>query len=139
MEIYDVMLGDGVIGDVAVTKEGLYVRFSCKCKLPDTQIYRLMVWCDGKKIDLGVCVPEGNWFVLYRRVQRKHIGEGKMRFSVSLNKTCSGECFVPIDPQKPFPYLASLRNVSLQKQGGCFGVLLSEKFPVFHPGMQNCQ
>ena len=126
MEHYDVMLGGGVVGDVGVAREGLYLRFSCKCKLPDSQIYRLTVRCDGKQTDLGICVPEGEWFALDRRVQSKHIGVGKLSFCVSPNKLCSDECFVHIDSSMPFPYLSRLQHAHFSRQGDCCGILLSE-------------
>lgn len=124
MERYDVMLGREIVGDVKVNIEGLYIRFSCKCKLPDSQIHRLMVRSDGKQMDLGICVPDGDFFVLDRRVQRKHIGEGDLNFCVSPNKPCTNENFIAINPEKPFPYISMLQNANLQKRGESYGILL---------------
>ena len=39
--IYDVMLADETVGTVEVTKQGLYYRFDCRCRLSGTVICRI--------------------------------------------------------------------------------------------------
>ena len=69
--MYSIFWESNPIGTAEVFEEGLYYRFSCKCFRELNGINRIIVINGKKKIDLGICVPEKNKFILSRRIPRK--------------------------------------------------------------------
>ncbi len=126
-KVYDIYMGGETVGKVQVFQEGLYYRFSCRCRLCTDVMYRLIVSCDDMKEDLGICVPCGDQFGLDCRLPIKRLGYGKFRFSVVPKHTKLGEDFIPIDPQEPFTYLTRLKDAYLQKRNGKLGICLKTK------------
>ena len=69
--MYNIFLESNAIGTADIFEEGLYYRFSCKCIRELNGINRIIVINGTKKIDLGICVPEKNNFILNRKIPRK--------------------------------------------------------------------
>ena len=81
-ENYDITLDASPVGSAQVEKQGLYYRFSCRCKLPDNGFYRIHVICGDKREDLGICVPMGDAFGMDKKLPAKKLGEGKPTFEL---------------------------------------------------------
>lgn len=127
MKCYNVMLNGCVVGTAATETEGLYQRFRIRCKPPDMQMYRLIVLCGSQRMDLGVCVPEDNLFVMNKRVQSKLLGEGDLQFHLEIWRNDQYTTFVPIDPQKSFDYLDRLPDARFEKKDGVWGLILLQQ------------
>ena len=56
-QTYEVKYGDLTVGTARAEKQGLYLCFSCRCRLPEEGMYRIHVVSDGVREDLGICVP----------------------------------------------------------------------------------
>ncbi len=126
--MYPVYFGDGEVGKVQVSREGLYYRFSCRCILSGNVVCRLRVDCGGKRESLGVVVPMGEGFGLDTRVPVKRIGEGTPRFSLGAKTESRGE-FIPLSPEEPFAYLERLKESFLEIRNGQAGVVLKASAP----------
>lgn len=125
MQLYDVSLNGEVTGSVCVTKEGLYTRFRCQCKLPDTQIRRLILVCNGRETDLGICVPQEDHYAVNKKIQSRQIGEGEMAFRItSTQQKCDGR-FVSILGNEPFSYISELEHMRLCVDNDRYGALLT--------------
>lgn len=103
------------VGAVELTREGLYYRLVCRCRLPGREIRRL--YADGEKI--GVLVPEDGELVLKTKVAAKRVKAG-CRFS--LEET--GGKFIPIRPGQPFGHLEMVRTSKLAFRDGEPGIFL---------------
>lgn len=123
---YEILRGGEPVGQARVEKQGLYYRFSCRCKLSGEVIYRITVACGEKCESLGVPVPEGNAFVLTARIPVSRLGDGEPIFrAVPRHPERDGK-FIPISPDTPFTYLNRLESAFLERRAGQTGIVLRE-------------
>lgn len=120
---YEIKLGDRPVGKAQVTREGLYYRFRCSCKLEQTSVCRVAVG----DVSLGILVPQGNGFGLDTKLPVKRFGEGIPEFRVVLNRPVLEGRFIPLSPEEPFAYIQRLKDAYLARQGGQLGVIIREK------------
>ena len=79
---YEVVYGTEPVGKAELIKQGLYCTVSCRCKIPEGKVCRLVVsWSDGWE-NLGIPIPEGDGLLLRKKFPAKHLGKGKLRFSL---------------------------------------------------------
>lgn len=123
---YQILMGEKSVGDVQVSRQGLYYCFSCRCRLSGEVVCRLTVTCGGETHSLGVPVPEGEVFVLRARLPVKRLGEGQPVFQVAPKHKHLSGIFVPLSPEEPFRYLSRLHNAVLERRGEQLGILLEE-------------
>lgn len=123
---YEVLLGKEAVGRVLVSREGLYLRFLCRCNLSGDVVCRLSVSCGGKEENLGVLVPEGDRFGLETKLPIKKLGQGTPAFCVLPNRVAAQEKFVPISPEEPFAYIEKLKKSFLARKNGVLGAIISE-------------
>ena len=124
---YEIYFGKNKAGRVQVTREGLYYRFFCRCKLSGDVVCRLLVRCGDQQESLGVVVPVEDGFGLEKRLPVKHLGEGDMEFFLMPKIDRIGGKFVPIYPEEPFSYIARLMDAFLARQNGQVGAVLPEE------------
>lgn len=71
------------VGSAEVQTEGCFYKISCSCDALPNRGNRIYA-TDGKEtIDLGICVPKGNRFVLTKRVPVKRLIWENLRFSIA--------------------------------------------------------
>lgn len=123
---YEIKQGDKVIGTVTVEKQGLYYRFSCRCRLTGEIMHRLVAVTGSGRTDLGVCVPMDGCFGVEKRVPCKKLGEGKPEFQLLPKHEGMRGRFVPVYPEEPFAYMTKLKDAFLATQNGQVGIVISE-------------
>ena len=126
---YPVFLGGQQIGEAVVHREGLYLCFLCRCRFSGEMIYRLMAEVGEKKENLGIPVPEGEWFCLHSRIPAKRLGEGELTVRAMPKHGVMPGRFVPLSPQEPFAYLKELKNAYLEIRNGQSGIVLRDEEP----------
>lgn len=114
------------MGTAVVTKEGLYYRFSCRCRCPGEPMRRILLICAGEQLDLGVCIPVDGQFGLEKRIPCKYLGEGMPEFRLVPKYQRLQERFVPVYPEEPFSYMAKLKDAYLQIRDGQMGIVIRE-------------
>lgn len=124
MEHYYVYFGKDQVGGVQVVRQGLYYRFTCRCRLAGDVICRLQVTCGDKRESLGIVVPMDGAFGLETKLPVKRLGEGKMEFLLLPKHENPAEHFIPISPEEPFSYIARLKEAYLVKRNGQQGILV---------------
>ena len=130
---YEVFFGNQPAGRVQVTRQGLYYRFVCLCKLTGDVVCRLYVSCGGQREILGVVVPTGEGFGLDTRQSVKRFRAGEPSLSlVPKNEMASGQ-FAPIVPEEPFAYIERLKTSFLVKKYGQMGSLLENYSEISNP------
>ena len=119
---YTVVFGHRQIGNVSVTRRGLYYSFHCRCALPREDIFRLMVRSGKACESLGVLVPADGGFRLDTSVPVKQIGEGELSFFVVPRRETVSGSFVPILDEEPFAYISRLKQSFLIRKEGQIGI-----------------
>ena len=117
-EFYPVSLDGKKVGNAYVSREGLYYRIRCKCKLPEGKPWRIRV-CG---IDLGVCCQMGQERGLQTRIPVKSIGF-QMEFTVYLPEK---QNFYPINEKEPFPRTEQLMSMCFVVRDGKPGLQIKD-------------
>ena len=116
-----------------VTRQGLYYRFVCRCKLTGEVVCRLYISCGGQQENLGVVVPSGDGFGLDTRLPVKRFREGEPSFSlIPKHEMVSGQ-FVPIVPEEPFAYIERLKTSFLVRKYGQLGIEIDGQNEISSP------
>ena len=112
--MFKILYNDKVVGQAEIAKEGLYYRIHCACTLPNSSIHRITVKDGENVLDLGICVPVDDKFVVNARIPVKYIkGESPEFYLVSgANKG------IPVATGKPFSQLDKLETARLQVTNG---------------------
>ena len=114
-ENYGVYFGSRLAGKLQVQRQGLYYRFTCRCRLSGDVVCRLRVTCGDRRESLGVVVPMDGGFGLDTRLPVKRLGEGEMVFTLVPKHGVPEGTFVPIYPEEPFAYIERLKKLSVRK------------------------
>lgn len=120
--VYELSAHGKAVGRVEVVKSGLYYSFRCVCDEDCRGICRISVVCDGKRENLGVCVPEDGKLMLRCKLPVKRFSGDDLRFELIDGK--AEYAFVPIDPEKPFPYIEKLGAARFCRKNGQTGLEL---------------
>jgi len=123
---YPILLGGQAVGQAQVRREGLYLCFSCRCRLSGEMIYRLTVGCGEHTQNLGIPVPNGGQFCLKTKIPAKLLGEGELKITAVPKHAALAGKFVPLSPEEPFAYLNRLKNAFLEVRAGQVGVVIPE-------------
>lgn len=121
---YELTRGDQHVGVVQVSRQGLYLHFSCRCDLSGTEICKVLMRCGGQEENLGVLVPVEGRFGLEKKLPAKRLGQGTPEFCLVTRQEQSDFRFVPIYPEEPFAYLHRLENAFLARQDGHLGIVI---------------
>ena len=127
MESFYCVTRNGIpCGKVAVSRQGLYYRFHCRCAFPDKDIFRLVLSKDGSYENLGILIPSGESFELTTKLPAKRFPEGEWSFHITSGRETTAEYFVPIRPEEPFAYLSRLKDSFLTYQNGQPGIRITK-------------
>ena len=121
---YKVFFGGQNVGNVRVSREGLYYCFHCRCRLSGEIVCKLIVTCGDVQVHLGVLIPTGEGFGLETKVPAKRLGEGEPSFHIQPNRVIMEGRFIPIKPEEPFAYIARLKEAFLARQEGQPGAVI---------------
>lgn len=116
--MFDILMDTKVVGSAELTKEGLYYRFFCTCKLPDDGIYRVTVSDGNHTRDLGVCVPSG----MVARVPQKYFQGDTLSFTLISNK--GEENRIVVNADTPFEELDMLDSSRLKIADGRVEIMI---------------
>ena len=123
---FDILLGGYPIGRAAVTRQGLYYHFDCRCDLSGEILYRLTVQCNGRTENLGIPAPEGGRFALRSRVAVKKLGVGVMEIRAEPKHMELAGQFIALSPQEPFTHLRRLQEAVFQIRQGQAGIFIPD-------------
>lgn len=131
----DINYDGEIIGRGEIRKEGLYYSISCKCDFSENGMYRLMLQCNGKNFNLGICVPEGGHFVLRTKIPVSMVGEGNLVIFPILKEQANAEIFFPVSNTEPFAHIAFLKDAVLETRGNTVGIrlILKDQISISNP------
>jgi len=143
---YEIMQAGKPVGKACVSRQGLYLCFSCRCEIPDGEIVRLIVESDGHRESLGVCVPMGNVFGVETKLPAKKIRDGNLEFYLEgsrkegdytqaapyvkeelTDEKCRQEQFIPVSEEQPFEQLDLLNDSHMEIRDGEAGIVIQVK------------
>ena len=156
VQTYEIKYGASPVGVAQMEMQGLYCRISCRCTLPDRELYRVHAAYPEKRVDLGICVPQGDSFGMDMMIPVKHLGTGEPVFEllpkdwkpedaeelpqsnptvqeqdpVTEESESAGhdtETFLPVWEDEPFEQLDILENAVLEVRDDQIGVIISEE------------
>ena len=123
---YTIDLGGETIGQAVITRENLYYRISCRCRLSGEVMYKVILKCGDTQEDLGILVPQNGAFCLAKQLPVKRLTGNTVSFSaVPHHQPLEGK-FVPLSPETPFSYLTKLENAYLARQNGQIGIVIQD-------------
>ena len=123
---YGVYFGKEQVGKVQVQRQGLYYRFTCRCRISGDVMCRLWVSSGDKRENLGLVVPMDGGFGLNTSLPVKRLGEGELTFTLLPKHDAPTGKFVPISPEEPFAYIERLKEAYLVRKGEQVGIELPE-------------
>lgn len=109
-----------VVGQAEIIREGLFYKIHCFCTLPDSGIYRIAVMDGETVLDLGICVPSGDKFVLNTRVPVKKINGDHVEFQL----VAGNKQGIPVATGREFPHLDKLETARLQVANGQWEIMI---------------
>lgn len=121
---YSVTWEERIVGQVRIVSRGLYSDIECRCKLPEGEIYRLWVYTDAEKTNLGVLYPGSEEFSLRRRLPTRDIPTLNPIFRIQRPAREADMRFVPVREDTPFAYLSLLPQSRYAVRDGVAGLLI---------------
>ena len=122
--MYEVFADEKAVGTVEATREGLYIRFSCRCQPVHRDMIRLWMICGEQEIDLGLCVPMDGGFGTEKRIPARQCGPGEPWFCLRHKDDTLRGKFIPLSPEEPFQYIHRLETALLQRRGTQLGIVI---------------
>ena len=122
--MYQVFQDEQAVGTVEAIREGLYIRFSCRCQPVHRDMIRLWMICGEKETDLGLCVPMDGGFGTEKRIPAKQCGPGELQFCLRHKDDTRRGKFIPLSPEEPFQYIHRLETAFLEKRGTRLGIVI---------------
>lgn len=104
------------VGRMQFDREGLYYRLSCRCNCRLEEAYRVFAVCNGEKIALGLCVPDGDLFTMHCHIPATRLPGTVERCELWPHKSENG--YIRLDAQKPFPCIPLLEKARFCVRGG---------------------
>lgn len=114
---YAVNFNGKQVGQVKLTRQGLYYHLICQCAVSGDTMYRLEASGGTRKTDLGILVPMGQGFGMETRFPVSRLGEGELSFCLHGDALEKRIC-IPIKPEEPFAYISRLKDAFLVIQDG---------------------
>ena len=120
---YTVIHNEKMVGNVILTRQGLYWKILCRCQLLGDQMLHLQLQINHEPFDLGLLIPTATGLELCKLIPVKQIGAGKPAFSLR-SRTAKAAQFIPVASDVPFPWLHHLDHCVFAKDNGKTGVKL---------------
>lgn len=112
--MFDIRFNGTIMGNANVKQKGLYYYINCTCKLPNRELYRVVMYDKSFRKDLGICVPHGDEFTISTRVPAKCF-QGDV-FTFELVREAKGEYV--ISDNMHFTHLDKLETARLYVANG---------------------
>lgn len=122
--IYQLKRMNRAVGQVTVSKEGLYYKIEASLRLPKGSRYRLTVCFEHNTMDLGLCIPQGDMFIMCTKIPIKRFCGDSFTFMLSEKNERK---VIPIQDNKPFSHLDILPQCSFSRENGKAVVIIHQK------------
>ena len=124
--MFPVYYGEKECGSAILEKQGLYYRILCKCKIPVCRPCRIQLSADGKTINLGTCIKEGNTYLLDTKIPIKYLHGKNICFTMDSNTLKDHKTFFPVNDNVPIPHVDKLEKARLVRKGETIGIIFED-------------
>lgn len=121
---YTIYMDHNVAGTVTTEKYGLYLNISCRCKLLQDGVYRLIVREDDHYEDLGILLRDDSGYFLTTKVPKKRLISENLTFEIVKKESKNNGKFIPLDSNSPLLYIPELKKCYLVIREGQIGLVL---------------
>ena len=115
---YHVSFENTDVGEVSVSREGLYYTFSCRAVLQTGELYRLFLVSEQVRFDLGILVPDKDTFCCRKKLPAKYFSGDSFQFLIENNSYQEIKNGVVISQDQPFAHIEKLLESRLQIRHG---------------------
>ena len=136
MNEYKIMLGQEVVGQANVVRDGLYYHIRCECDLKTGIICRVVASNGDHNENLGILVPQSGIFTLTKSIPIKRLGGGSIDFRIIPKHDKREGKFIAVYPQEPFRYIRQLQNAFMEYRQKHAGVVIKESLNAFPAAVQ---
>lgn len=120
---YPVYCAASESGTVQVKKEGLYFCFEGRFNAPKNKIWRIIASSQDQKVDLGICLFDGDDFVLKKRIPVKRFS-GDDWFFEAICPADRNKKLVSVLENDSFEQLDALEQAKLVIEDGESAIIL---------------
>lgn len=124
LDKYNVNLNDQLVGSVQIHKKGLFYCVRCRCNVNEKALYRLIAICDGRMVDLGICVPFYDGFGVDTMIKAEKIEAKELRFLLKDSSEHREGQFYPLSEEEPFENMELIMNTRFEKRGDICGLII---------------
>ena len=128
--VSSIYLNGDTVGTARMENKGLYCHLSCDCRLPGDRIYRIYARTEETDINLGVCVPQGDRFILKTKLPIQRFAGATPQFYAA-EKNENSRSFYKICAGEPFDHIESLREC-------CFVITENQPFLLTKGSIPRC-
>lgn len=122
MSLYDVKMGQNVVGNVELIREGLYYSVNCRCRQIHG-MYKLVDRCELGEVSIGICCPTADGMEIVRKLPIKKLGKGEHCFLLIPHNDAKRK-FYPLKVDEPCEVIDRLEEARLVTQDGVVGLLM---------------
>jgi len=123
MKHYNIYFRNKAVGVACVEHVGLYTQFQCQCYFDQKGSYRIKAQYGTVCVDLGLCVPDSNAFVIKTKVANRKLN-GETPFFFVLDTKGGNTKFLPVNPQVSFDHIRRLTEAKFYIKNGIPGILI---------------
>ncbi len=114
-----------IVGNAEITKTGMFYLIACACNLPMNEQYRIQLFCNDLKKDLGLCVPSEKGIGLKVRLPMKHFTGDNLQFYVSCEE--ARDNWYPVSENTECECICQLSNAVFRIKNGQPGLLIQSQ------------
>lgn len=126
MKHYEVFYKDNIVGTVCINQIGLYTELECQCTFPQDGLYRIVATHRSGRIDMGICLRDGDIYVIKAKIPSKYIVYDDLKFCAFVNAQKDDATFLPVEAGVQFDHIAEIMHAKFCVREGRKGVLISE-------------
>lgn len=115
-------LRDEQVGNATVWQQGLYCSVHCRCRMEGDGFSRLSMADGTQQWDLGILIPDGDYFVVDTSVRATGWQDRELSFRII--QPGKERLFIPIVEGGVFLHLDKLRKASFENRNGVCGVVI---------------
>jgi len=123
---YNVYWQNNIVGEVAVSKAGMFYEIHCHCESPSNGAYYLWIVWKNHSEKLGICASGQKGYGLKTKLSQKRVGECNPRFELREREPEQELIFIE-EITNPYPLLIKLPDLRIRTTDEKCGIITKQK------------
>ena len=119
---YPITREGNTVGEAQLERQGMFWRIICRCRIRTEKPMRIYLQSEMRRLDLGLCILEGDTCSLVSRISCKVGAPEGFAFTVEHIRE---EQYFPLSESEPFPALQLLKSAKFMPRNGHPGILIN--------------